>query len=248
MPDDLEFVSASDGGIYDPVTRTITWNLDNLANGPYKALILETQVKSNITNNTITNIAIQSQNECNNDSKTANATIMINKADLYIISTPSNSNPKAGDNLTITFKLGNKGPDTAKNVTVKIPIPNGFEFINTNVDQGTWTYDESTRTLTWNVGDVQVGDPYLYLNLKAVKDGLYVIIPVITTTTYDPNLESAITPLYIDIAPDNRGNNSRNKVKAASKTIPLQKTGLPIAGLILAVLIVLGGLGSSRRR
>ncbi len=245
LPTGLEFVSASDGGIYDPISRTITWNLNNLSNGLYQALILETKVKTNISNNIITNIALQSQNEYNNESKTSKATITINKADLYITSTSGNSNPKAGENVKITFKLGNKGPDTAKNVAVKIPIPTGFEFINASVDQGTWTYDASTRTLIWDVGDVQVGDPYLYLNLKAVKDGHYVIIPVITTTTYDPNLENSITPLHINVTSDNGGNNGGNKVHA--KTIPLQKTGLPVAGLIVAILMVLGGLCGRRR-
>ena len=41
---------------------------------------------------------------------------------------------------------------------------------------------------------------------------------------------------------------SGTTVKAASKTIPLQKTGLPLAGLITAVLLVLGGLAVPKRR
>ncbi|WP_424355578.1 hypothetical protein [Methanobacterium sp. MBAC-LM] len=37
-------------------------------------------------------------------------------------------------------------------------------------------------------------------------------------------------------------------VKAASKTVPLQKAGLPLAGLISAILLVLGGSAVSKRR
>jgi len=48
------------------------------------------------------------------------------------------------------------------------------------------------------------------------------------------------------------GNNSFNDpgttVKAASETIPLQKTGMPLTGLISAVLLVLGGSAVSKRR
>ena len=37
------------------------------------------------------------------------------------------------------------------------------------------------------------------------------------------------------------GNNTANTVNAETETIPMQKTGVPIAGLIAAILVVLGG-------
>ena len=37
------------------------------------------------------------------------------------------------------------------------------------------------------------------------------------------------------------GNNTANTVNAETETIPMQKTGVPIAGLIAAILMVLGG-------
>ncbi len=41
---------------------------------------------------------------------------------------------------------------------------------------------------------------------------------------------------------------STNKVNAATKTIPMQQTGVPLAGLILAVLAIFGGLKLPRRK
>ncbi len=222
------------------------WTIGTLETNEEVTLTLTGVITPQWAGKTIYNNVSETQNEYNTNPKTANATITINKADLYLASTTSNPNPKKGENVKIIFKLGNKGPDTAKNATIKIPIPTGFEFINSSVDQGTCGYNESTKTLIWNVGDVAVGDPYLYLNLKAVTDGHYAIIPKITTTTYDPNLESSITPLYINVTSNNGGNSSGNKVH--DKTIPLQKTGLLIIGIIVAILMVLGGLGSIRRR
>ena len=204
---------------------------------------METKVKTNISNVMITNTAIESQNEYNNEVQTSNATITVNKADLYLTSTVNKSKICIGDNFTITFKLGNRGPDTAKNVIVKIPVPEGLEFISASVDQGTWTYDKSTRTIIWNVGDVKIGDPHLYLNLKSIEQGPYIIHSLITTTTYDPDLKNSIMPVYINVLPES----DKQNVNAANITVGMQKTGTPLNILVLAILAVLAGLTYSRK-
>ena len=90
--------------------------------------------------------------------------ITVLKSNVYVNITTSNPNPQVGDKVTYTFKLGNKGPGIAKDVVFTYVIPDGVEFAGANVDQGTWTYNEATRTLTWTLGDVVVGDPYLWLD------------------------------------------------------------------------------------
>lgn len=52
-------------------------------------------------------------------------------------------------------------------------------------------------------------------------------------------------PSQVEITPAAAGKS--NTVNAASKTIPLQKTGLPLAGLVLAILAVFGGLATSKK-
>ncbi len=239
-PNDLEFESASDNGIYDSTSETIYWNLNELSNGLYKVLILKEKVKPNISNNIITNTATESQNEYNFEFKSSSETITINKAELYIISSIDKSNIQLGETFTVTFKLGNKGPNTAKHVLVSIPIPDGLEFVTTSLDQGTWNYDPSTKTFTWDLGDVEVGDPYLYMILKAIRIGNYVITPIVSTSTYDPNLNSSIIPINIEVIPVNKS------VKDTGKTIRMQKTGLPLAALLLAILVILAGLSSRK--
>ncbi len=52
-----------------------------------------------------------------------------------------------------------------------------------------------------------------------------------------------------DISENNHSSqNSVSKVNAASKTIPLQKTGLPLAGILLAILAVFSGLVMPKRK
>ncbi|MGZ7067692.1 MAG: right-handed parallel beta-helix repeat-containing protein, partial [Methanobacterium sp.] len=153
-----------------------------------------------------------------------------------------------GDNFIVTIKIGNNGPDIAKDVVINFSIPEGLEFITASVDQGTWSYDESTRLFTWNLGDVAVGDPYLYLTLNAKKLGQYLLNHILTTLSYDPNLENQMTPLNIVITTPEENNGKESSVNAASKTIGMQETGLPVAGLILAILALLGGVASLKRK
>lgn len=243
LPYDLTFISASEGGVYNSLSRTITWNLDDLAKGLYHVFILKTKIRSEISGNSITNIVTESQNEYTSRSQTSRKTIRVNQADLYLISSTSNSNPKIGEKFIVTFKLGNRGPDTAKNVVIKIPVPEGLEFIGAIVDMGTWTYDPSSRTVTWNLGDVEVGDPYLYMTLKALKAGSYVLNPLVTTTTYDPNLINSIIPLHITVTAGTNGN-----VAEAGETVGMKNTGAPIVPLLIVAMLLICGLFFSRKK
>lgn len=179
------------------------------------------------------------------------AYITINKVTkLYLKTTSSSNNPKIGEKFLLTYKLGNYGPDAAENVTITFQLPEGLDFANINVDSGKCTYNPSTRTVTWTLDSVPVGDPYLYLTVQAADEGTYKITPGITSTTYNLNSEDS-GAISINIQPNNNnpGNGTgTNTVNAASKTtIGLQKTGLPFNYLILAILMIVGCLIPRRK-
>ncbi len=153
-----------------------------------------------------------------------------------------------GEKFTVTVKIGNKGPDTAKDVVIKFSIPQGLEFITASVDQGTWSYDEATRTFTWNMGDVAIGDPYLDLTLKANQLGEYILNHLLTTASFNPNLENQMIPLSIVISSPEENNGNGSLVNAAGKTIGMQKTGIPVTALILAILMLFGGYTGLKRK
>jgi uncharacterized repeat protein (TIGR01451 family) len=162
-------------------------------------------------------------------------------ASLYINSWASKNNPVVGENITLTFKVGNNGPDTARNVVFTLPIPAGMEYVDVLfVDQGTVTYDPLTRTITWTLGDVVVGDPTLQIRVKVLSAGNFVFTPRLTTDTYDLSIH--IQSITVNAQED------PVVVNGATNTIGMQNTGAPIAQLLLAVLMVLGGLFVSKRR
>ena len=196
------------------------------------------------------NPVIVSAADAINQTATVSTNITIKPvANLYIQTTSSIKNPKINDIFKITYKLGNKGPDIAKNVKIIFQLPDGLEFVNIQVDTGNCTYNPSTRTVTWTMDSVPVGDPYLYLTVQAAGHGTYKITPSTTSTTYNLNSgDSGI--ITINVQPNNSSDNgtSGNTVNAASKTtVGLQDTGLPLNCLLLAVLMVLSGLVPKRK-
>ena len=186
------------------------------------------------------------------------------KSDVYVQVTPSKANLQVGDKVTYTFKVGNKGPGTAEDVVFTYVVPEGLEYNGATVDQGTVSYDESTRTLTWNLGNVTVGDPYLWLNVSVLSAGSYNLQPTVTTTGYDPELNSSIGSLLVNAVLTPTGNDSGSGSGSGSstdngtivhavtttttKTVPMQDTGLPLGGLVSALLLVGSGLALSRKK
>ncbi|MGF7117585.1 PKD domain-containing protein [Methanobacterium oryzae] len=181
---------------------------------------------------TVTNLA-------GNSTVTKTDLITVLKSNVYVNITSSNPNPKVGDKITYTFKLGNKGPGIAKDVVFTYVIPEGLEFAGANVDQGTWSYNETTRTLTWTLGDVVVGDPYLWLDLNVLSAGSFNIDPTVTVSGQNIASDGNIDSLLISVP---------TTVNAATETVPMQKTGIPIAGLAMALLMVGSGLALSRKK
>ena len=182
---------------------------------------------------------------------TVNITVNQTVANVYVLTTVSKNNPAVGETITLTFKLGNNGPDTANDVVFMYVVPEGMEFVSLDSESGypEPVYDPATRTITWNLGNLPEVDPWLKVNLKVLKEGNFNINPAVTTSTYDPTLESSVKGTTLNtvgvIDTSNQSTDEKTTVNAASKTtktIGMQDTGLPLNYLILAVLMVIGGL------
>lgn len=188
-------------------------------------------------------LTVANNNGNDSDILTKTDYITVLQSNVYVNVTSSKTNPQVGDKVTYTFKLGNSGPGIAKDVVFTYVIPEGVEFAGANVDQGTWTYDKSTRTLTWNMSEVAVGDPYLWLDLRVLSAGSFNINPTVSVS--GSPLEENIGSLLVNAA---SVPTSAVTVNAATKTIPMQDTGVPLTGLTMALLLVGSGLALARRK
>ena len=179
------------------------------------------------------------------DNQTVSTPITITPAaNLYIKITSSKYSTNVGEIFTITYKLGNKGPDSASNVIISIPLPKGFELSNIT-GNGNWMYNTTNSTITWTLMNVPVGDPYLYITGKTINTGVYMFGSSISSETYNLNVDpvSAIAikttePTIVTTATQTINTN----------TIPMQHTGIPVTGLVVGVLSLIGGLVKTRKR
>lgn len=124
-----------------------------------------------------------------------------------------------------------------------------------NYKTGTLTVTDSNFIKNYGVG---FGDgPYVKIAGGAIYND-YGGIFTVSSSQFSGNIPQDIynsTKSLSDIwnewewnNPDYGSSDPNTTVKAASKTIPLQKTGLPLAGPLMAVLIVLGGFAGAKRK
>lgn len=184
---------------------------------------------------------------------TGSGTLQVDpSANLYMDPTTNNSNPSAGQEFLITYKLGNYGPDAAENVTITFTLPEGLEYVDVSADSGICSYDPTTRTVTWTLPTVPKGDPYLYLRVRATSAGTYVLTPTISTPTFNWKTGNQGI-LNIHINPRKSNDNSANTVNAATQdvttqTVSMENTGANPIGLLLAILAILGGTLVPRKK
>jgi uncharacterized repeat protein (TIGR01451 family) len=244
LPAGLDFVSCTGGGVWDPDTRTVAWPAAIVANDGNVTYYLTALVNStSLAGTNVTNVVNETHAEYPNSS-TANCTVYVPKADLYVQITSDKNNPTVGETFTLRYKLGNKGPDDATNVTITIPLPEGFVISKIEGD-GNWTV--TGNTITWTMNNVTVGDPDLYITVKALGTGSYTITPTITSETFNRNTDP-LMPFSISVHAQNNSDSNTVNAASTSKTVPMQTTGMPIAGLILAILAVLGGVFTPRKK
>ncbi|BDZ71299.1 DUF1565 domain-containing protein [Methanobacterium petrolearium] len=168
----------------------------------------------------------------------ATGELYVPTANLYIQITSDRNNPTVGEKFTVTYKLGNQGPDDADNVTIIIPIPEGFHVLNIYGD-GNWTVNDN-GTITWTFTTVAVGDPYLYLYGYALKGGNFLFTASIFSDTYNIN-SIGVTSLVLNAVP-------RETAATTETTFGMQNTGIPLHGMVLAILMVLGGFISNWKK
>ena len=135
LSEGLVFVSASDGGVYNETTRTITWII-NLTAGETKYLYVNTTVSAygNITNSVIVG------------NKTFNKNVTV--PEIIPVKEVNSSDIHIGDEITYTIAVSNPGKTNATNIVIKDILPEGLKFINAS---NGGVYDPATGIITWIV-------------------------------------------------------------------------------------------------
>ena len=239
LPNGLKFVSAD--GNYNPITGI--WNIGDLLNG--KTVMLKIIAQVVLSNMNITNTATVNQTnyDPNPDNNQSNTTITVGKSsDLTIHNTVNNNKPHVGDKVVYTITVKNNGPDNASGVYVKDLLPAGLKFVS--------AYGKyNSITGIWTIGDLLNGKTAV---LKIIAQVVLSNVNITNTATvhqtnYDPNPQKQSNTTITTVKKSDPGNEG-GAVIINDKTVPMQNTGVPLVGLVLAILVIFGGLLPKRKQ
>ncbi len=232
-------------GTYNPITGE--WTGINLSPGQFVTLIITGTVNSGISEtltNTVTVTPPTGTTDPNLENNEASTTTtVIREANLAITKTVDKSRPVVKDIIHYTLIINNNGPDTAVNTQVADKLPAGLRFVSYTANYG--TYDPATGI--WTIGNLSNGARAVLTITSVVENsGIIINEAKVTSITTDPNLDDNTARVTINAQqPDEP---AKPEVNAGSETVKMQETGIPVGMLVLAILAVLGGFITPKRK
>ena len=188
----LELISA-DGGVYNPITRTITWTV-NLNSGETKSFKVVAKVigYGNVTNSLVVG------------NKTS--AVDVDVPEIIPTKDADNTYPNFGDSIDYTITVNNIGKADAKHVVVVDRLDKGLKYVSSSHNG---VYDEASHTVTWVV-DIAAGSS-LDLTVTAVADEYGVLTNIVSvgdkSASVDVNVPEIIPNKTADIENPNFGDN-----------------------------------------
>lgn len=157
----LAFVSATEGGSYDPATETVTWSgIAVPVNG--SGTVSVTVRVTSIVGAEVTNQAILQWERSDGKTDTERPEAINPRGSIKYISSAigKNGTPvSVGDELTYTITYANITGKTAT-VTITDALPAGLQYVSSHNGQNPGaegSYDQAVNTVTFTIADVPVG-------------------------------------------------------------------------------------------
>ena len=201
LPSSLTFVSCSAPGgtcAWDGTTVTVTY--PSIANGASATITISTTLKSSandgvsVVNTASVGASSPMDPNAGNNSGTASFTVH-NRADLAVTKTVATTSPyspgiEAGDSLTYTVSVTNKGPYDARNVVLNDSAPAGVTFTGCSSTVGTCVLTASGASLSLSSianGGVATMKIQATLNFNVADQALITNTTAVNSTTFDPD-------------------------------------------------------------
>lgn len=158
LPENVAFVSASNGGVHNEAAGTVTWDLGNQTPPANGTLTLVVKADKPQKNGTLINNSVTITNKANDSATdTAVNTVHADPGHTLDLTKTNNLGGQPADaNGTFVWTIGYTvgGTTVAPNVVITDPLPDGVEYVS-STDGG--TYNAATHTVTWKLGDLAAG-------------------------------------------------------------------------------------------
>jgi hypothetical protein len=189
VPERMGFDWADFDGSFDPVTRTITWDLFDLSPGSRGAFTVSLSIESSDEPLEPT-IRISTLTTETNLLDNTGSTRITFFSDLQVqIETPSAI--ARGEDATIFLNYLNSGTGHVDEVVLTAVVPAGMEFVSTG-DGG--AYDEQSRTITWSLqrlGARESGNRWADLRMELSEGDLQIQASIAGSETDNDPFDNA---------------------------------------------------------
>lgn len=143
--------SATNGGVYNADTNTLTWSLGKQEANASGTVIFTVEVTEAALNNKVENQANIQIGE--------NKTETTSKPEVFVpgkkVEDANKGDIQVGDVLTYTVSYANPGKDPAT-VTITDKLPKGLTYVDGSASDG-GSFDKDENKLTWKINDVKAG-------------------------------------------------------------------------------------------
>ena len=159
IPDNTTYVagSATGGGVYYAVNKTIIWNIGTLLALGSDVVSFEVTINDPVANGTvITNEATINSTEYGPVSDDASTTVEFKEFELCPKKNVDKSVAAPNETLSYWIYYKNTGTGTLTSVTIKDTIPDDTTYIDGSLT-GPGTYYASNKTIIWYIGTLDPG-------------------------------------------------------------------------------------------
>jgi len=181
---------------------SVVCHIKELAVGEARELMIAAFIPASIeAGTTLSNNAvatsIQTEAQPANNAATADTTVTTS-ANLALSQEPSHTNIAAGETVTFTLTLKNKGPSQARDVTVSNPQPEGAVLESVDASQGTCAI--ATGKVTCELGALEASGTITIDVAMIAGSGTITNTATVTTTTNDPDATNNEALAAVEVA------------------------------------------------
>lgn len=199
LDNNLTFVSASSGGTH--ATGVVTWLIPNLAARASRTLTLVVSVANTmITGDVVSNTASAASPDFPAGPAISNtATVnVVERAAIEIFKISNVIIVQAGGEIVYSINVFNAGPNPARNVIIRDPLPEGTTFVSAT-NEGTLI----EGVVTWNIPQIQAGETIIVqLRIKVdpnLREGTIITNTANASSVTDPSSPKSSNDVEVSV-------------------------------------------------